>query len=75
MKRFTLVFFLMTLVDFFYARWAIHAAAREAFASAGYAFILIVCSAHVTRAYVDDKTLIWAAALGAFAGTWLAVSF
>lgn len=53
----------------------LHAAAREAFQASGYAAVLILCSAHVTRAYVDDRTLIWAAVLGAFIGTFVAVGW
>jgi hypothetical protein len=65
----------MTLLDVVFACYVIETAAKAATAAGAYAAAIIVLSGYVTRAYVDDKRMLWPAAAGAFIGTYVAVRF
>lgn len=69
------VFFAMAALDIVYALYVIYTAGREALPAGALAAVLILISGYVTRAYVDDKRMLIPAGVGAFVGTWLAITF
>lgn len=73
--RAALVMGTMTLLDLVFACYVIETAQKAAASAGAYAAAIIVLSGYVTRAYVDDKRMLWPAAIGAFWGTYLAVRF
>lgn len=72
---FLLVFVAMTALDFVYAEWGKAVAERRSLWASGNAAVLILLSGFVTRSYVEDWTLLSAAACGAWLGTWLSIRF
>jgi hypothetical protein len=73
--RALMVIVLMTMVDIVFAIYVIETAAHRAASAGLYAALIILIGAFVTRAYVDDKRMIVPTAIGAFLGTYLAVTF
>jgi hypothetical protein len=73
--KFLLVFFATFVADAVWALYIQNVAARHAYAASVYASVLLIASTSATIACVGDHDLLWPAACGAFAGTWLAVRF
>lgn len=71
--KFLAVFILVALVDFLWAQYIIHTAEARALKSAFYATGIYLLGSLVTIAYVNDHSMVGAAGLGAFAGTYLSV--
>jgi hypothetical protein len=63
----------MVVMDFFYTKFTIHAASRQAVKSGLSAMIIILLSGFVTVGYVQDPILLIPASLGAFVGTVIGV--
>lgn len=72
--RFGAVVIMMALVDICYAKYTLTVANLQAVRAAGWASAIIGCSSFITVSYVGDKTLVIAAIIGAFIGTYLVVS-
>lgn len=64
----------MTVLDLVFAFYVVETAAKHAASAGAWAAGIIVLSCYVTRAYVDDKRMTVPAAVGAFLGTYLAVT-
>ena len=71
--KFLLVFLLVTIVDFIWARYIAHTAKNNAIKASCYAAILTLMGSVVTIAYVDNHYMIIPAALGALVGTYLSI--
>jgi hypothetical protein len=71
--KFALVMFLMILVDACWAKYTLAMQRKDAMLSGLWSVGIMLCGALVTVNYVGDKTLIVAAAIGAFIGTYFAV--
>lgn len=69
------VFLAMALLDIVFAPYVAKIASREALEASVWASAIVVCNAFVVVSYVKDRRLILPLALGAFAGTWLSVSY
>jgi hypothetical protein len=61
-------------MDVCYALWARRVSQGDALQGAAFAAALMVFGGYATISYVKDRRLLVAAVLGAFAGTYLAVS-
>jgi len=73
MLKFPLVFGVLFVLDFVWARYTIAMTDRSATKAAGYAGIIIVLSGAAQIGYTADPWLLIPAFLGAFAGTYVAV--
>lgn len=71
--KFLLVMGLMTLVDLCWAKYTLAMQDKHPLRSGLWSVGIMLCGALVTVNYVGDKTLIIAAALGAFIGTFFTV--
>lgn len=65
----------MAITDICWAYYFIKVDERRSVSAGFWAIALFVCGATVTSNYVDDKSLIIAAALGSFIGTWATVEY
>ena len=65
----------MFALDLVFAPYIAAVAAREAAAAGGWASAIAICNAFVVVSYVKDRRMIVPVALGAFAGTWVAVNY
>jgi hypothetical protein len=74
-KRGLTVVVTMTLLDVVFAVYVLFTSEKAAALAGIFASFIIVLSGFVTRAYVDDRRMLWPAAVGAFLGTWIAVRF
>ena len=72
-ERFLLVVALMTIVDMCWAKYTMEMQRRHATLAGLWSVGIMLCGSLVTVNYIDDKTLIIAAAIGAFLGTYLTV--
>lgn len=63
----------MILVDACWAKYTLAMQRKAALSSGLWSVGIMLCGAFVTVNYIGDKTLIVAAALGAFIGTFVAV--
>lgn len=73
LTKFILTLVLMALTDALYSIWARRVTGGEAFQSGLIAAGLIMFNSLAAVLYVNDPSLIPAAMIGAFVGTWLAV--
>ena len=73
--KFLAVMAAMAITDVCWAFYFIKVDERRAIGAGLWAVALFVCGATVTANYVDDKSLIVAAALGSFIGTWATVEY
>lgn len=73
--KFTIVFFAMALTDVCWAYYFIKIGERKAVQAGIWAILLFLSGAVVTTSYVGDNSLIAAAALGSFAGTYITVKY
>ena len=73
--KFLGVMLAMAITDICWAYYFIKVDERRAIGAGLWAVALFVCGATVTANYVDDKSLIVAAALGSFIGTWATVEY
>lgn len=71
--KFLLVMVLMILVDACWAKYTLAMQKHHPMASGLWSVGIMMCGALVTVNYVGDKTLIIAAAIGAFIGTYFTV--
>lgn len=73
--KFLGVMLAMAITDVCWAYYFIKVDERKPVGAGIWAVALFVCGATVTANYVDDKSLILAAALGSFIGTWATVEY
>lgn len=71
--KFALVMGLMALVDACWTKYTLAVQDKNALLSGGWSVGIMLCGAFVTVNYVGDKSLIFAAAIGAFIGTYYTV--
>ena len=67
-------FFAMVALDLVFAPYIATVAAREAVAASAWAAAIALCNTFVVVSYVKDRRMVVPVVLGAFAGTWLAVT-
>ena len=73
--KFFIVMIAMIITDVCWAYYFIKIGERKATHAGIWAVLLFLSGAVVTTNYVGDNTLIIAAAMGAFIGTWITVEF
>lgn len=73
--KFLLVFSAMALTDVCWAYYFIKVNERQSIQASFWAVALFFSGAIVTTNYVDDNSLIIAAALGSFAGTYFTIEY
>ena len=71
--RFAVIFLAMVALDVAFALYIIETAARHSFTASAWAAAIQLCNAVVVVSFVKDWRTVYPAALGAFAGTWLAI--
>lgn len=71
--KFVLVMGLMAVVDLCWAKYTLAMQEKHPMRSGLWSVGIMLCGSLVTVNYVGDKTLITAAAIGAFAGTFYTV--
>ncbi len=71
--KFALVMGLMILVDACWAKYTLAMQRKDAIVSGLWSVGIMLCGALVTVNYIGDRTLIVAAAIGAFIGTYFVV--
>ena len=59
----------MIVADVCWAMYFIEIDKRRVYAAGAWASIIIIASAFITTSYVEDKSMVPAAAIGAFIGT------
>jgi O-antigen/teichoic acid export membrane protein len=67
--QFILVMFAMVIADVCWTYYFIKVEERKAVASGIWSSLIILASAFITTSYVEDKSLVPAAVIGAFIGT------
>jgi NADH:ubiquinone oxidoreductase subunit 3 (subunit A) len=67
--QFILVMLAMIVADICWTMYFIEVDRRKVWASGMWSAVIIIASAFITTSYVHDKSLVPAAALGAFIGT------
>ena len=67
--QFVLVMLAMIVADVCWAMYFIEIDKRRVWAAGVWSAIIIIASAFITTSYVEDKSMVPAAALGAFIGT------
>jgi peptidoglycan biosynthesis protein MviN/MurJ (putative lipid II flippase) len=67
--KFILVMLAMIVADVCWAMYFIEIDKRRVWAAGVWSAIIIIASAFITTSYVEDKSMVPAAALGAFIGT------
>lgn len=66
-------FFVMVVLDFVWARYTYHLMKKHPSIAGAYASAIVLLTGVCTIMYVNNNTLLIAAALGAFVGTFIAV--
>lgn len=69
------VFAAMTLLDVVFALYIVATAGHQTILASSWAVAIQLCSTFVTVSYVGDRRLISPCLLGAFTGTWLALTY
>lgn len=69
------MFIAMAITDVCWAYYFIKVGERKAVQAGVWATLLFFAGAVVTTNYVDDNSLMIAAALGSFVGTWLTIKY
>lgn len=72
---FAAVTFAMTVVDVCYAKYTLEVAKHKALRAALWSMAIISAGSFVTISYVHDRSLIVAACIGAFLGTYLTIKW
>lgn len=67
--KFILVMLAMIVADICWAMYFIEIDKRRVYAAGAWSAVIIIASAFITTSYVEDKSMVPAAALGAFIGT------
>ena len=67
--KFILVMLAMIVADVCWAMYFIEIDKRRVYAAGIWSAVIIIASAFITTSYVEDKSMVPAAALGAFIGT------
>ena len=65
----------MAITDVCWAFYFIKVDERRSIGAGLWATALFICGATVTANYIDDKSLMIAAALGSFIGTWATIEY
>jgi hypothetical protein len=73
--KFLLVMFSMALTDVCWAYYFIKVGERKAVQAGTWAVLLFFAGAIVTTNYVGDHSMMIAAAIGSFVGTWITVKY
>ena len=73
--KFLGVMLAMAITDVCWAYYFIKVEERRPMSAGLWSTALFICGATVTSIYVDDKSLIVAAALGSFIGTWATIKY
>jgi len=68
LTQFILVLFAMIVADVCWTMYFIEIDKRRVYAAGIWSAIIIIASAFITTSYVEDKSLVPAAAIGAFIG-------
>lgn len=69
------VFLVMAILDFIWAKYTYHTAAKRAFPAAVYAGLIMTCNGVVVTSYVHDIYMIGPAIAGAFVGTYTSIKW
>ena len=75
MWSYILVFFAITITDIGWVFYLYAIESRKSLYASMWASFIYLFGAFVVSSYVQDKTLIFAAALGSFAGTFITVEY
>jgi hypothetical protein len=67
--KFILVMLAMIVADICWAMYFIEIDKRREWASGAWSAVIIIASTFITTSYVEDKSMVPAAAIGAFIGT------
>jgi peptidoglycan biosynthesis protein MviN/MurJ (putative lipid II flippase) len=67
--KFILVMLAMIVADICWAMYFIEIDKRRVYAAGIWSAVIIIASAFITTSYVEDKSMVPAAAIGAFIGT------
>jgi len=73
--KFLTVMIAMIIADVCWALYFITVSERRAFAAGAYGSVIVLLGAISTVSYVNDRTLLVAAVLGAFIGSYLTVYY
>ena len=73
--KFLAVMASVAITDVIWALYFIEVSNKKAFKSGLWSSLIILFGAFITTEYIQDKTLIIAAVIGAFAGTFLVVKY
>jgi len=73
--QFITIIILVTLSDICWTMYFIKVGEKKSFAAASWSSIILLFGALTTINYVHDKTLIIAAAIGGFIGTFISVEY
>lgn len=75
LSRMGLVFLAMVTLDVAFATYVVEAAAKNVFPASYWAAAIQLCNVFVVGAFVKDVRMAVPTALGAFAGTWIALTW
>jgi drug/metabolite transporter (DMT)-like permease len=67
--KFILVMLAMIVADVCWAMYFIEIDKRRVYAAGAWSAVIIIASAFITTSYIEDKSMVPAAAIGAFIGT------
>jgi peptidoglycan biosynthesis protein MviN/MurJ (putative lipid II flippase) len=73
--KFILVMLAMIVADICWAMYFIEIDKRRVYAAGIWSAVIIIASAFITTSYVEDKSMVPAAAIGAFIGTAVTVYY
>ena len=73
--KFALVMGLMALVDLCWTKYTLAVTKKHALHSGLWSVGILLCGAFVTVSYVQDRTLLIPAIIGAFGGTYYAIKY
>ena len=75
MRRAISVFLTVLFLDLAFAFYILETAAKAPMTAGGWAALIQACNVYLVVSFVQDRRLVLAAMAGAFAGTWLAITF
>jgi drug/metabolite transporter (DMT)-like permease len=67
--KFILVMLAMIVADICWTMYFIEIDKRRVYAAGAWSAVIIIASAFITTSYIEDKSMVPAAAIGAFIGT------
>ena len=74
MQQWIAVFVVVAISDWFWARWSSACSKGSPHVASAYSVAIILCSAFAVIEYTNDHWMLIPAALGAYVGTFVAVS-